>query len=250
MKNVLLIAGGIGVLFIGTILFVMTNLDDLVKDAIQSFGSETIKTEVQISDLELALRSGQVTIKGLNVSNPEGFSDPNIFELTTISIKIDPATLNQNPIVIDEIIISAPTVVYEINKSGVSNADVLKNNMSRAGRTTDSDSGGIDDLKMIIRKLIVEGGKAKMRIAALGDAAQTVILPEIRLTDIGKKSGGVKSAELARIISSKLLGNVNSSVAAMGVGKYLGKATDGQIGNRVSGAAKKVGGDIKGLLSN
>jgi hypothetical protein len=117
---------------------------------------------------------------------------------------------------------------------------------------------------MIIRKLVIEGGKAKVRIAALGDAQQTVNLPTIKLTDVGKKSGGATAAEVAQVLSSKLLGNVKSSVATLGVGKYLGKSADmfkdgvldtvGQVGSGVggaaSGAAKKVSGAIKGLLGN
>ena len=181
-----------------------------------------------------------------------------------ISTKIDITTLNQNPIVIDEIIINAPAVVYEINKSGTSNVEVLKSNLAQsAGSSTDSGSGG-DELKMIIRKLVVEGGKAKVRIAALGDAQQTVNLPKIQLTDVGKKSGGASAAEVAQALSSKLLGNVKSSVASLGVGKYLGKSADmfkngvlekaGQVGSGVSdaasGAANKVGGAVKGLLGN
>ena len=117
---------------------------------------------------------------------------------------------------------------------------------------------------MIIRKLLVEGGKAKVRIAALGDAQQTITLPKIQLTDVGKKSGGATAVEVAQILSSKLLGNVKSSVTKLGVDKYLGKSADmfkkgaldkaGQVGSGVgaaaSGAAEKVGGAVKGLLGN
>ncbi len=271
MNKAMIGVGGLAVVVIGTLFLVWTNLDGLVKGAIQSFGSEATKTRVTVSDVKLSLETGEAKISGLNVSNPDGFSDPNIFELGMISTKIDTSTLNQNPIVIDEVIIYAPSVVYEINKSGTSNVDVLKNNLAQStasadsgGSSADSGSGG-DELKMIIRKLVVEGGKAKVRIAALGDAQQIVNLPKIQLTDVGKKSGGATAAEVAQIISSKLLGNVKTSVAALGVGKYLGKPADmfkngvldkaGQVGSGVggaaaSGAAKKVGGAIKGLLGN
>lgn len=267
MKKVVIGVGGLAVVVLGTLFLVWSNLDGLVKGAIQSFGSEATKTRVTVSDVKLSMETGEATISGLNVSNPDGFSDPNIFELGMISTKIDITTLNQNPIVIDEIIINAPAVVYEINKSGTSNVEVLKSNLAQsAGSSTDgggNGSGG-DELKMIIRKLVVEGGKAKVRIAALGDAQQTVNLPKIQLTDVGKKSGGASAAEVAQTLSSKLLGNVKSSVASLGVGKYLGKSADmfktgvlekaGQVGSGVSdaasGAAKKVGGAVKGLLGN
>lgn len=265
MKKVLIGVGGLAVLVLGTLFLVWSNLDGLVKGAIQSFGSEATKTRVTVSDVKLSLETGEASISGLDVSNPDGFSDPNIFELGKISIKIDATSLNQNPIVINEIIISAPAIIYEINKSGTSNVDVLKNNLAQSAGAADSGGGGGgDELKMIIRKLLVEGSMAKVRIAALGDAQQTIKLPKIQLTDVGKKSGGVTAAEVAQILSSKLLGNVKNSVAKLGVGKYLGKSADmfkkgaldkaGKLGSgagsAASGAAKKTGAAVKGLLGN
>jgi hypothetical protein len=248
MKKVLIGVGGLVVIVIGTLVLVLYNLDGLVKDAIQSVCSEATQTQVRVSDVKLALESGEASISGLNIGNPDGFTDPNIFELGKISIKIDKTTLNQNPIVVDEVIISALSIVYEINKSGISNVDVLKSNLARAGGNADS-SGGGEELKMIIRKLLVEGSRAKVRIAALGDVQQTVVLPEIQLTDVGKKSGGATAAEVAHLLSSKLLGNVKSSVTKLGVGQYLGKSAD-MFKKGTPDKAGQISGAVKGLLAN
>lgn len=244
-------AVGLLIVVIAGLVFVWSNLDGIVKDAIQTYGSEATKTRVTVADVKLKLESGHASISGLNVGNPSGFSDPNIFELGEISVKVDISTMNQNPIIIDEIIIKAPAVVYEINKLGVSNVDVLKKNLGVSESSSDSSSGG-DEVKMIIRKLVVEGTKAKVRIAALGGKDQSVSLPAIRLKDVGKKSGGATAAEVAQILSSKLLGNVKNSVAKIGVNKYLGKGADAfkqgaldKIGAGVGGAA---GDAMKGLF--
>jgi hypothetical protein len=269
MKKVLIGVAAVGVLLVGGLVLVWSNLDGIVKDAIQTYGSEATKTTVSVADVSLRLEAGEAKISGLKIANPAGFSDPNIFELGMIPTKIDTSTINQNPIIIDEIIISAPVVVYEINKSGLSNADVLKKNLGvgsgGGGSSADTaDSAGGEELKMIIRNLVVEGTTAKVRIAALGDAEQTVKLPRIHLKDVGKKGGGATAAEVAEILSSKLLGNVKTSVASLGVGKYLGKSADmfksgvldnaGKIGSGVGGAASDVGGKaagaIKGLFGN
>lgn len=269
MKKVLIGAVALLLLLVGGLIFVWSNLDEIVKDAIETYGSEAIKTTVSVDDVSLRLEAGEAKISGLKIGNPAGFSDPNIFELGMISTKIDTSTINQNPIIIDEIIISAPAVVYEINKSGVSNADVLKKNLGvgagksgSAADTADSDSG--EELKMIIRKLVVEGTTAKVRIAALGNREQTVKLPRIQLKDVGKKSGGATAAEVAEILSSRLLGNVKTSVATLGVDKYLGKSADmlksgvldnaGKVGSGLGGGAGDVGGKaadaVKGLFGN
>ena len=261
MKKVLIGVAALAVIVVGAVFFLLSNLDGIVKDAIQVYGSEATKTQVAVSDVKIKLESGEASITGLNIGNPAGFSDPNIFELGNISTKIDISTIRQNPIVIDEIIISAPKVVYEINKSGISNADVLKKNLGAGGGSSaSSGTSEGEELKMIIKRLVVEGTSAKVRIAALGDQQQSVSLPKIVMRDIGKKSGGATAAEVAQQLSSKLLGNVKGSVAKLGVGKYLGKSADafkaqaldrvGGAGGAVGGAAGGAGDAIKGLFGN
>lgn len=260
MKKVLVAVVALLVVVAGALMFVWSNLDAIVKEAIQTYGSEAVKTEVRVAEVKLKLEEGSGMIKGLKVGNPAGFTNPNIFELGMISTKIDTSTVTGNPVVIDEIIISAPAVVYEINKSGVSNADVLKKNLGQSGGSSgaSSSSSGGEQVKMIIRKLLVEGGQATVRIAALGDKNQVVKLPRILLTDVGKKSGGATAAEVAQILSSKMLNNVQASVAKIGVQQYLGKSADalkagamekakGSLGGATGGTA---GGALKGLLGN
>lgn len=257
MKKVLIGVSALVVLLVIGLVVIWSNLDAIVKSAIQTYGSEATKTTVSVADVKLKLEAGEAMISGLKIGNPEGFSDPNIFELGMISTKIDISTLNQNPIVIDEIIISAPAVVYEINKSGVANADVLKKNLgagSGGGSQSSSSAESGEELKMIIRKLVVEGTSAKVRIAALGGKEQSVKLARIKLTDIGKKSGGATAAEVARILSSRLVSNVKSSVTKLGVSQYIGKSADSfkkeAMDKATQGMTDKVGDNLKGLLGN
>ncbi|MFQ5581300.1 MAG: hypothetical protein ACE5F3_01570 [Mariprofundaceae bacterium] len=270
MKKVLIGVAGLLVIVVGALVFVWSSLDGLVKDAIETYGSEATKTQVRVADVKIALESGAGKVSGLRVGNPSGFSDPDIFSLGMISTKIDTSTVTQNPVVIDEIIIKSPAVFYEINKSGTSNVDVLKKNLGQTGGRDSSAAraSGSEEMKMIIRKLVVENGKATVRIAALGGKEQTVTLPRIKLTDVGKKSGGATAAEVAQILGKHLVKNVKGSVAKLGVKQYLGKSADlfkggvldkagqmggglgGALGGATGGAGEKVGGALKGLLGN
>lgn len=263
MKKVLIGIGVLLVLLVGGVAYIWSNLDEIVKSAIETFGSEATKTTVSVAEVKLKLEAGEASIAGLKVGNPAGFIDPNIFELGKISTKIDINSLDKNPIVIDEIIISAPAVYYEINKAGSSNADVLKKNLgsgSGSAESSQASSSGGEELKMIIRKLVVEGTSAKVRIAALGGAEQTLKLPRIEMTDVGKKSGGATAAEVAKTLSSRLLDNVKGAVAGAGLNKYIGKSADEfkkqaaeatkKLGGSVGGVGGDAGSAIKGLLGN
>ncbi|MDT8377145.1 MAG: hypothetical protein RQ867_10485 [Mariprofundaceae bacterium] len=260
MKKMLIGVVVLLVVAVGGLVYVWSNLDSIVKGAIETYGSEATKTAVSVAEVKLKLEAGEAKISGLKVGNPAGFTDPNIFELGMISTKIDTSTINQNPIIIDEIMISAPAVVYEINQSGVSNVDVLKKNLgagSGGGGKSSVSSGGGEDLKMVIRKLVVEGTTAKVRIAALGNKEQSVKLPRIQLTDVGKKSNGATAAEVAQVLSSRLLANVKTSVGKLGVEQYIGKSADTfrkQVLEKVApmggagGTPDKAGEALKGLF--
>lgn len=254
MKKVLIGGGALLIVLIIAVTYVWTNLDSIVKDSIQTYGSEATKTAVRVDTVKLKLTDGRAQIKGLTVANPPGFTDPNIFSLGEISTKIDINTINQNPIIIDEILIKAPVVVYEINKAGVANADILKKNVGGGGSSkADTSSSGGEELKMIIRRIVVEGSSAKVRIAALGKD-QSVTLPKIVMTDVGKKSGGATAAEVATQLSDRILGNIKGSVAKIGVSKYLGKSADDikaqmqKSINGKSGGMPDVGGALKGVF--
>jgi len=260
MKKFLIGVTGLIFVVAGGLFFVWSSLDGIVKGAIETYGSEATKTAVRVGDVNITLEAGEGKVTGLRVGNPEGFADKNIFELGMISTRIDTATVTQNPVIIDEIIIRSPVVYYEINKSGVSNVDMLKKNLGQTGGGNASKGSGGEGVKMIIRKLVVEGGKASVKVAALGNKEQSVSLPRILLTDVGKKSGGATAAEVARILSARLLKNVQSSVMKIGMRKYLGKSSDlfkGGIldknanpGGAAGDAAGKIGGALKGLLGN
>jgi len=267
MKKILIGVIALLVITVGIFVFVLSSLDGIVKSAIETYGSEATHTQVSVHDVKIKVKSGEGEIHGLNVANPKGFSDPDIFKLGMISTKIDADTVMKNPIIIDNVTIRSPAIFYEINKSGVSNVDVLKKNLSRAGGASGTADKG-EPLKMIIRQLVVEDGKASVRIAALGGTVQHVNIPRIQLTDVGKKSGGATAAEVAKILGKRLVKSVKGSVARLGVRQYLGKSADlfkkgalgkagkigGSLGHAVGGAAGniggKVGGALKGLLGN
>jgi len=274
MKKVLIGVGGLVAVIVVVLVVVWSSLDGIVKSAIETYGSEVTQTKVSVADVKLSLGSGEGSISGLNIGNPAGFSDPNLFKLGKISVKIDTNTVTQNPVVIDEVIIQSPSVSYEINKSGASNAEILKKNVAEAtggGGSSGSSSAASEpsgeEVKLIIRKLVIEGGKAKVKIAALGGLEQSVNIPRIQLKDIGKKSNGASAAEIAEQVSKSMLNGVTSAVSSLGVGKYIGKSADmfkdaagkvggvvsgaaGSVGDSVGGAAEKAGGALKGLFGN
>lgn len=249
MKKLLIAVAVLLIAIAGALVYVYSSLDTIVKHAIESYGSEATKTAVHVQDVRLKLDQGEGAISGLSVGNPAGFNYANIFELGGISMRIDTSSVTKNPVIIEELSISSPAVFYEINEKGLSNVDALKKNLGAgSGRDAEkkSERSG-ESLRMIVRRLVVDGGKAKLRIAALGGRERQVKLPKILLTDIGKKSGGATAAELAQILSRELLKHAQASVAKAGMSQYLGKPLDqlkqgGNVPVDIGGALKALPG--------
>ena len=97
------------VIFIaGALYYVLTNLDSLVKGAIEKYGSQVTQTAVRVDSVKITLTEGAGAINGLTIANPQGFDAAHAFSLAQISTKIDPQNVTGDPIIIDDITIRAP----------------------------------------------------------------------------------------------------------------------------------------------
>jgi len=242
--------GVLVVIIIAAVFYVLSSLDTIVAGAIEKYGSQVTQTPVSVSAIGIDLKNGSAAINQLSVGNPAGFSAPDVFALGGISTRLDVASIGKDPIIIDEIRIDSPVVSYEINKAGESNIKVLKKNIEQStggSGEASAGSGGSQGPKVVIRKLVIEGGKVDARVAALGDKSQTASLPRIQLNNIGDPSkGGVTGAEVTRQVLNAIIAKVGPAVANMGLDKYVGKSLDEakallneKVGEQVGGTLEK-----------
>lgn len=237
------------VIIIAAVFYVLSSLDTIVAGAIEKYGSQVTRTPVTVSSVGIDLKDGSAAINQLSVGNPAGFSAPDAFALGGISTRLDVASVGKDPIIIDEIRIDRPEVYYEINKAGESNIKVLQKNIAQSTRGSDEASAGSGDSQgpnVVIRKLIIEGGKVDARVAALGDKSQTASLPPIQLNNIGDPAkGGATGAEVTRQVLSAIIAKVGPAVANMGLDKYVGKSLDEAKALLNEQVDEKIGGTLK-----
>jgi len=227
-KKVLIVIAIIVILIVGALLIVLTSLNHIVAAAIERYGSMITQTRVTVSSVNIKLQAGEGSVGGLRVANPSGFSDSALFQLGNISTKIDTGSITKDTIIIDHIIISAPRVSYEINKSGTANINVIKQNVQQfqgqgaSGKNGEQKKGQEKSVKLLIRRLLIENGEVDVRIAALPDKPLSAPLPRIELSNIGGK-GGSSPGEVGAQILSALTKEAGSAASRAGVEKYLGK---------------------------
>ena len=236
--------------------FLFSNLDSIIKAAIEKYGTAATQAEVTLAKVNLSLTSGEGGLVGLRVANPKGFSTPNAIVFGAIDIKVDIGSATGNgPILIHEIAIDKPQVTYERTDSG-SNIDTIQQNTvayAGGGQAGGGSSSGSSDSgrKVIIENLYVRDGQIGISHNLLKGKVLSAALPTIHLTNIGKASGGATPAQVAEQVLGAI-GSAASKVSVAELQKQLG-SLPGAVGDKVkgvvpSGSGGGIGDAAKGLL--
>jgi len=215
--------------------YVWTSLDSLVEAAIEKYGSQVTQTAVQVQEVKLqqTIAQGKGSIAGISVANPKGFSAPHAFTLGQIQTKIDIKTITQSPVVIDEIVVAAPQMFFEINNDRKANFNVLKDNISRAilakpaGKQTEAKTPETE-IKIIIRRLLIQDGKVQATVMPLEGKQLSTRLPRIELQNLGGK-GGSTPAEIAKQVLNVVVDRTRAAVSELGIEQQLKDAANQRI---------------------
>jgi len=255
MKRFLLLGLGVVLLAVGAgVLWFTTSIDGAVARAIEQYGGEALGTRVQVSSVEIRLREGRGTIRGLRVANPAGFSSAEAISFEELTLAIDPNSILESPIVISQIRLVDPRIRFELDAGGKSNLDALKRNVeayapasepaAESAESASSESAGpadeASDLRLRIAELSMEKGQATADLSAVGDEERQLELPSFQLSDIGGKQG-VPPPELAQSVALELTRKLSRQVAAQRA-KSAVKEKAGELLDKVPGASEAVDG--------
>ncbi len=259
MKKGLIIGGGvvgaIVVVAVVVVVFVLSNLDTLIKEAVEKYGSEATQAKVALNKVELSLKSGSGALNGLTVGNPKGFQTPSAFELGGISVKLDTGSVGKDPIVIKEIAIDGPKVTYELAGTS-SNIDAIKKNVDAYKQKMGAGGGGGgggkggEGPKLVIENLYIRGGQINVSAGFLKGKSLSTPLPDIHLKDIGKEKKGASPAEVATQVIDSMTSGVGKAISGLGLDKMMDQATKaaGEAAKAASEAAGSAAEGAKGAV--
>ncbi len=253
MKKVALGALLVLIIAIGfSVYYLLSNLDSIVKSAIETYGTEAAQTQVKVASVKIVLQDGSGAIKGLTVGNPAGFTAPQVFSLGEVSTQIDLKSLSEEVPVIEHVTVRSPQVFFELNQAGKNNLEALKQNIasgSSKGSSADKKSGS--EPKLIIRKLLFTGGTINAKVVPL-DKDYTLKLPSVQLNDLGGKTGATPT-QIADQALKALTEKALAAVKKEGIDQYK-KQLEGEVKKKLDEQKEKLGSDVqnklKGLLGN
>jgi len=202
---VLLLAAG------GGAWWLLTSLDGLVKQAIERWGPEITGVAVRVGSVSIKLKDGSGTIRGLFVGNPKGYSAPHALTLGEMRLTLDAASVTKDVVLVRELLLVAPDVVYERGPGG-DNLSVIQKNVEAwvAKNAGEKKADAGPGKKFVIENVVIRDGKAHFGTALASP------IPDLHLHDVGKKTNGATAGEAVKQVWGAMLHNVTNLAARAG----------------------------------
>ncbi len=211
MKKVLIGLVVLAVIIAGASFFLLGKLDDVIADAIKKYGSEAVGATVNVSSVKTDLKAGKITITGLTIANPKGYSQAYAFELKDLTTQVDYKNKE-----IAEIIVQSPNInaelegsldVKDLSKSYANSnfKDLLDGMPASADNAGTDNASSSDELELTIRSFKVVSTNVNLVTSVIGN--HQFVMDDFAMTNIK----GTPSA-IASLISDRLIKHVSDQV--------------------------------------
>ena len=261
MKKIIIIVLVLLIVVAGAVIFGLSKIGPLVQTAVNTYGPKITKTDVRLGDVDVSLFSARAKLKDFYLGNPKGFKSPEAMKVGSILVDVDENSITGDTIIIDRIEVLSPQLTYEKIAKSDNFQSILKNIRRGAGgggsKSGSASQDGGATKKLIIRDFRLKDGKVNLAASLLGqNKSVSAELPEIHLTGIGEKKGGLKAEEVFKVIFDELTKKINSPDVMSTFSDHLkGLKLDTEslskgVEKEMRGVEDQIKGKIKGLLGN
>lgn len=198
------IIGGFVALIVAGLIVLTLSIDGMVKSGIEEDGSELLQTVVSVDAVSISLFSGNGSIKGFTVQNPDDFSDKAALYIQEASMKLDIWSLFSDQIIVNEIIVKSPELYFEQKGFGA-NLKTLNDNMDLA---FDESS----ETTLIIDYLLIEDSQVEVSTSIDKERTAEVSLAQFTLTDIGRNGNNTVKQSVRQVLEPLLQKAIEEAV--------------------------------------
>ncbi len=232
------ILGGLGLVIaaiLGISIYVYINLGSLIKTGIETYAPPILDVPVSVDSVSLMPLSGSGDISGFTVANPKGYSEGTAIGLGKANVDIDTKSLAEDTIVINHIVVDAPTINFIQLDSTRNNFSQLIDNITKnssSSATPENDTStdtaptaeNTTEKKLIIDKLLISNIHIAASSPLLPNETIKVPVPDIKLEALGRSTNGAAPAELAKQIASQLTQQMKAALLNSDIYKQQIKA--------------------------
>ncbi len=219
-------------------------LDSLVKSGIEVVGTQVLGTQVSVGSVSLSPLSGQGSISGLTIANPEGFDSPYAFELGEVALALDVGSLSSDVVEISSIVIDSPRITYETNLRNDNIRSLLANIEGGGSSEQPADTSGSPGKDLLVREFRMQNPQLDVVTQI---ASAPLQLPDIVINDIGTGENGVTTEELLRLV----LARVNRAIVEGNFPsvEQLRDQIEGNLRQRVEDTVQDLGNRLRDILN-
>jgi len=234
------------------ILIILFNLDSIVRTGIQDGGSRALGVETRLKSADVSLWGRSVTLRGLDVANPEGFSSATFVKADLISVSAEVSALRKREIHLYQVTLDGPEITYEVARPK-SNIAVLMDNLNGEGEAPKPAAEKGEPVKLKIDRLVMSN--AKVHLIVYGHPLD-LSLGHFVMNNLDDGHGNaIPTDQLLSAVLRNLAGSVTDQVkglttsSAQGILPGLEKEA-GSLGENLKKSAGGIGGEIKKLFGN
>lgn len=221
----------------GLIAYVLGNVNQIVKDSIETVGPQITQTHVGIRDVDIKLLKGKGQLSHFVVGNPADFSSDYLLKWDSIDLELDTKTIRSDVVVIKNIAVKGMAINVEQNGLSTNIQTLMKNvrgksdsvasNRSKAGKKKGDKNTKTSpsDKQVAETEGKAKGDSVKLALEQMHFSASTIeltsewgaytlSLPGFELSGLGTRENGLTPKELGRAILKPLLRQVEKEVAA------------------------------------
>jgi len=125
---VMLLTGIILILAIGGI-FMFLQMDNVAKRNLEKYGSAISGTSVTVAKVAISPTTGEGAVTDLTIRNPAGFGTDYALMMNSTHVAIDVKSVPTDVVIINEVVMDGPQIVYEVNAQG-NNFAILRTNIN------------------------------------------------------------------------------------------------------------------------
>ncbi|HLD14087.1 MAG TPA: hypothetical protein VJB18_05155 [Burkholderiales bacterium] len=177
-------------------------LDGIVKQGIETVGTQVAKVEVKLDAAGVSIFSGKGVLRGLQVANPKGYRAPQAVKVGQARVMLTPLSVFSERVVIRSVVVQETEIHYE-KRDGKTNLDVIQDNVEAALR--DRDKKAKPEKKLQIDSLVIRNAKVHVYGDKPDEPPTVLTLNEIHLKDLGQGSEGITGAELTRKLTTAVI---------------------------------------------
>lgn len=205
------------------------SLNNYIKEQIETVGTQVTEQAVTVKAVDIKVASGAGSILGINLSNPENYSQPNAFSLGEMTLDINLESLTSSPIIIDAIVIKSPQAFVQFTETGGSNIqdilDAIERNTPKTDTSAEEPASNDKEPQIKVSKIILAGTALTIDLSAFGNKEHSATLPDITLSNVGG-DGGLPASQLGSEIVKQALSNIWKQAKATQKKKLVDSAKD------------------------